>query len=219
MSERQRAGDAAEHAFATGARIRLADAARHLVDAVLTSEDADDDELRAAVEAVEALADELHGEAAGGVRPVGRRRRTEGHYDFLLRSPIVGDVNPLAPPLAWTRDGDRTIATGVFGAAYEGPPGYVHGGWIALAFDEVLGMANIANRTPGMTGKLSIRYRRPTPLMTPVRFESWTERVEGRRITCMGTLDADDQRLAEAEGLFIAITSDIAGKYFGTGGA
>ena len=27
-----------------------------------------------------------------------------------------------------------------FGAAYEGPPGSVHGGIIAAAFDEVLGM-------------------------------------------------------------------------------
>lgn len=205
-------------AFATDARQRLADAARHLADAVLTSEGATDEELLAATDRIEQVADELHGRAAPGMRPVGRRQREEGHFDFLLRSPIVGDVNPLAPPFAWSHEDDRVVATGLFGAAYEGPPGYVHGGWIALGFDEVLGMANIKNKTPGMTGRLSIRYRRPTPLLTLVRFEAWTERVEGRRITCCGTLDAGDERLATAEGLFVTITPEIAGKYFGAGG-
>ena len=38
-------------------------------------------------------------------------------------------------------------------AAYEGPPGYVHGGWVALTFDEILGMTNIASGHPGMTGR------------------------------------------------------------------
>ena len=201
--------------FATSARLRLADATRHLLDSVLTTEDITDDELATAADAVEAIADRLHGDAASGSRPVGRRKRSEGHFDFLVRSPIVGPVNPLAPPLTWDRDDGRIVATGRFGAAYEGPPGYVHGGWVALSFDEVLGMANIANETPGMTGKLVIRYRRPTPLFTDVRFESWTDRIEGRRIHTRGTLHVGDQLLAEAEGLFVAITREVADRYFG----
>ena len=201
--------------FATDARLRVADATRHLLDSVLTADEVTDDELVAAADAVEAIADRLHGDAASDPRPVGRRARRERHFDFLVRSPIVGPVNPLAPPLVWDRDDEHIVATGLFGAAYEGPPGYVHGGWIALGFDEVLGMANIANETPGMTGKLVIRYRLPTPLFTPVRFESWTDRLEGRRIHTRGTLHAGDQLLAEAEGLFIAITREVADKYFG----
>ena len=49
---------------------------------------------------------------------------------------------------------------------YEGPPGYVHGGCVALAFDELLGMVNVLNGLGGLTGKLTVRYRRPDPART-----------------------------------------------------
>ena len=103
----------------------------------------------------------------------------------------------------------------MFTAAYEGPPGYVHGGWVALTFDEILGMANIASGHPGMTGTLKIRYLRPTPLHTRVDLEGWTERVEGRRIVAMGRMLVDGEVTAEAEGLFVAISDDMAMRYFG----
>jgi acyl-coenzyme A thioesterase PaaI-like protein len=203
-------------AFASTERQRLAEAVRHLVDAVLTSEDATEDELAAATVRVEELAAELHGEAHAEPRPAGRRARQEvGHPDYLPRSPFVGTTSPVAPPFEWEWTRSRIIAEGVFGAAYEGPPGYVHGGWIALAFDEVLGMANIANETPGMTGKLNVRYRRPTPLHLPAHFEAWTDRIDGRRIVAHATLDAGGARTAEAEGLFVAISRDLAEQYFG----
>ena len=37
---------------------------------------------------------------------------------------------------------------------------------IAETFDEMLGAANIVAGNPGMTGTLTIRYRKPTPLRT-----------------------------------------------------
>lgn len=203
-------------AFSSPARRALADAVRHLVDAVLTSEDATEAELEAAAQRAEAIAADLHGDAHHAPRPAGRRDRQElGHPDYLPRSPLVGETNPLSPPLEWHWDGEKVIATGVFGAAHEGPPGYVHGGWIALAFDEVLGIANIASETPGMTGKLDVRYRKPTPLHTPVRFEAWRSRVDGRRIVAEATLDVGGLRCADANGLFISISPELAAEYFG----
>jgi acyl-coenzyme A thioesterase PaaI-like protein len=91
----------------------------------------------------------------------------------------------------------------------------VHGGWIALAFDEMLGMANIASGHPGMTGRLSVRYRRPTPLHSPIEFEAWTEEVDGRRVVTRGTLSVDGVVTAEAEGLFVVIDLEKALEYFG----
>lgn len=204
------------HPFATTSRERLATATRHLVDAVLTSEGVGDADMDEAAAAIEELADRLHGDAAQAERPVGRRTyREPDHAGYLPRSPLVGGVNPVSPPLDWSFDEGRIVATGVFGSAHEGPPGYVHGGWIALAFDEALGMINIANDVPGMTGKLSVRYRAPTPLHTPVRLESWTEHVEGRRIVARGTLSVGDTLCAESDGLFVTIPPDLAAQYFG----
>lgn len=201
-------------AFVTPERERLAEAARHLIDAVLTSEIATEEQLGTAADMAEAAARHL-GRQPQGDR-TGTRSRTElDHADYLPRSPLVGEVSPLAPPIDWKFVDGRIIANGIFTAAYEGPPGYVHGGWVALTFDEILGMANIASGHPGMTGTLKIRYRRPTPLHTPVELLGWTERVEGRRIVSLGQMLVDGEVTAEAEGLFVVIDDDTAMRYFG----
>src|SRR6185295_14288549 len=62
------------------------------------------------------------------------------------------------------------VARGQFSNGHTGPPGTVHGGWIAFAFDEILGWANAQAGFPSMTGKLTIRYRRPTPIGALVEF-------------------------------------------------
>ncbi len=202
--------------FVSEGRVRLAEAVRHLIDAALTAEDATTDQLAAAADDVERIAAELHGREQLGARPSGvRARAEESHDDYLPRSPLVGKASPLAPPIEYEYRDGKLFGRGVFHAAYEGPPGYVHGGWIALAFDEMLGMANIASGHPGMTGRLSVRYRRPTPLHEPVTIESWTEQVDGRRIVTRGTLAVDGVVTAEAEGLFVIIDLERALEYFG----
>jgi acyl-coenzyme A thioesterase PaaI-like protein len=200
--------------FVTPQRERLAEAARHLIDAVLTSEIATEEQLGTAADMAEAAARHLGREPHGDREGV-RGWMEVGHADYLPRSPLVGEVSPLAPPIQWEFTDGRIIANGVFTAAYEGPPGYVHGGWVALTFDEILGMANIASGHPGMTGTLKIRYLRPTPLHTRVELEGWTERVEGRRIVAMGRMLVNGEVTAEAEGLFVMINEDMAMRYFG----
>jgi acyl-coenzyme A thioesterase PaaI-like protein len=212
------AGEAAESGdgFVTEDRVRLTEAIRHLIDAALTAEEASSEQLSDAAEQVERIATALSGRRALGDRPSGvRSRAEESHDDYLPRSPLVGVVSPLAPPIDYEYRDGRLFGRGVFHAAYEGPPGYVHGGWIALAFDEILGMANIASGHPGMTGRLSVRYRRPTPLHRPVGFEGWTDQVDGRRVVTRGTLTVDGSVTAEAEGLFVVIDLDKAVEYFG----
>lgn len=204
--------------FVTDARVRVTRALRHLVDAAVTSEEVADDELDAVAAALEDLTERL-GRPRPGSRggPSGVRTRAEvGHLDYLPRSPLVGPISPLSPPFTWRSvEPGRIRADGVFHAPYEGPPGYVHGGWIALAFDEVLGMANIDHGTPGMTGRLSIRYRRPTPLHRAIVVEGWVHRTEGKRITVKGEMRVDDVVTAEAEGLFVMLDLESAQRYFG----
>ena len=202
--------------FVTPGRVRLAEAVRHLIDAAVTAEHATETELDDAAAAAERIAEALHGVEELSDRPSGMRSREESsHTDYLPRSPLVGEISPMAPPIAYEYRDGRLRGHGVFHAAYEGPPGYVHGGWIALAFDEVLGMANIASGHPGMTRRLSIRYRRPTPLHKEVHLEGWTEQVDGRRLVTRGTLEVDGVVTAEAEGLFVVIDPERALEYFG----
>ena len=103
-------------------------------------------------------------------------------------------------------DGQRiVIGTVAFNAAYEGPPGNVHGGMVAAAWDEVLGMAQSLSGNAGFTGTLTIKYRTPTPLYEELVFKAWVDRVEGRKIFTAGTCHAGDRLTSEAEGIFITV--------------
>ncbi|MBU3702548.1 MAG: PaaI family thioesterase [Acidimicrobiia bacterium] len=121
------------------------------------------------------------------------------------RSPFIGRANPVALPLEMTF-GDGTVeARPTFGTLYEGPPGCLHGGYIAGIFDEALGAAQSFAGQAGMTGRLTIHYRSPTPLRTELHLRAWLESVNGRKVVCKGTLHAGDRLCAEADGLFITV--------------
>lgn len=126
--------------------------------------------------------------------------------DFVAYSPVSGHSNPMAPPLVLRaeEDGDgEVVITGevTFGAAYEGPPGHCHGGWIAAMFDEALGFAQMA---PGFTAYLHVNYRRPTPLNRRLSIRAWIDSVDGRKRLVKAECTLDGQLLADAEGLFVA---------------
>jgi hypothetical protein len=201
--------------FASPERARLAEAVRRAIDVVMTVEDATVEQMVAAAESIETATAALAGPRLVDSDGLRRTSRDRNHGDYLPRSPIVGESSPLAPPIAWEWQPPNIIGRVVFGAAYEGPPSYVHGGVIALAFDEMLGMANIASGHPGMTGTLTVRYRRPTPLYREVVFDAWVVKVEGRRISTIGTLSCDGVLCAECEGLFIQPRPELAVQYFG----
>ncbi|WP_344669666.1 hypothetical protein [Catenulispora yoronensis] len=125
--------------------------------------------------------------------------------DALLveRSTINGRGNPLAPPVRMWADGDLIRAEAYFNAPYEGPPGRVHGAWVAACFDEVLGCAQGASGAFGFTGTLTITLRRATPLYTKISYEAGFSHREGRKIHAWGRCYANGQLTAEASGVFV----------------
>jgi hypothetical protein len=188
-----------------GAKRRLVEEVRRLVDAAALLDagamaDADIDGLTAQV-----------GRAADDVAAQPSLRKHGGLYSapgfagrLFERSPIAGESNPLAAPLRLWTEGEVTHGEAVYGAAYEGPPGYLHGGIVAGAFDELLALAQTASGRAGFTGTITIRMRRPTPLHRTITYEAGLDRVEGRKIHAWGRSTAEGQTLAEGEGVFIA---------------
>jgi acyl-coenzyme A thioesterase PaaI-like protein len=118
---------------------------------------------------------------------------------------VVGRLNPIAPPIAFSFEDGKSVGRVTFTRPYEGPPGCVHGGMIAAAFDQTLSIANILAGAAGPTAQLTLRYRKPTPLDVPLRFEGWQTRVAGRRIHAEGRLVAGDVVTVEAEGIFVQL--------------
>ncbi len=193
---------------ATGQRLawhRLSAAMRKINEALMDMDAAEAD-LLAAADATEELARKLEEKRAGHQHWGYAESSTAGSPRAMLdRSPLIGLGNPVAPPLSFSVEGDRVVGHGSFGLQYEGPPGHVHGGFVAAALDELLGMAQSLTGRPGMTGTLTIRYRRPTPLHRDLSLVAWVERVEGRKIFAAGTLSAGETLCAEAEGVFISV--------------
>lgn len=116
---------------------------------------------------------------------------------------VVGLRNPIAPPLVVNHDpSGRTWCDFDLGAAYEGPPGHVHGGVAALILDHLLGEAASDGVNPRLTGTITLRYVRATRLGR-LHAEATTTRVEGVKTFAAGYL-ADEQGVTvEAEGVFI----------------
>jgi acyl-coenzyme A thioesterase PaaI-like protein len=123
---------------------------------------------------------------------------------FFPYSPVVGPANPIAPHIEFIHQGDDLVAEHVFDAPWCGPPGAVHGGIVALVFDELLGCASVVNNRGGFTGTLTVRYLSLTPLGKPIRMRGWIDRHDGRKTWAKGTMHDGDTLCAEAEGVFIA---------------
>ncbi len=162
-------------------------------------------------EALQAAATRLQ-EVADALEASGSRRQARAVPDpfgpapeYFLTSPVIGLANPLAPLVQVESDGDGLRGTAWFDLPYEGPPGCVHGGVIAMLFDEVLGMANIAAGTPGMTGTLTVRYHKPTPLRAPLTVDARCHGRRGRKIVTTGTIHHGSVLTAEAEGIFVEV--------------
>jgi hypothetical protein len=132
------------------------------------------------------------------LRPrVGPAVESEGRV-YLDHARDVGAFNPCIPAYTMAVDGNVASGTVNFPIVYEGPPGLVHGGVLSLFFDCVIQQHNCDVGVAGKTTALAVRYRRPTPLLTPLAFD--IERaVDGDRITSTGRLLLDGQVLCEAE--------------------
>ncbi len=138
---------------------------------------------------------------------------TQDPMQIFPYSPLIGRLNPVSPPVEfWVEDG-VVHGRGVFGALYCGPPGFVHGGVVAAVMDELLGVVNVVNDLGAMTGTLTVRYRKPTPLFQEIRMEGHSQGSEGRKVYAEGRFWAGEELLAEASGTFIKLTQAASDRF------
>lgn len=117
---------------------------------------------------------------------------------------VVGLRNPHAVPLVIERSGDgRAWSHFELNGLFEGPPTLVHGGITALILDQIFGEAAADGGHAGMTGTLTLTYRRGTPL-GKCSAEAWIDKVEGVKTHVRGEMrDADGNATVEGHGIFI----------------
>jgi acyl-coenzyme A thioesterase PaaI-like protein len=183
---------------------RLADSIRRLMDAAVVT-DADEAEMLDVAARLDAISEQLEGpncvRLAHGTRWPSREKMIQGDRDH---NPVAGPANPMAPPMLVTvGEDDEVSAELTMRPIHEGPPGGVHGGWVASLLDQLLGIANIASGNPAMTGELTVRYRKPTPIGVPLSLSARTTAVEGRRVETTGEIVANGEVTASAVGTFV----------------
>ena len=114
------------------------------------------------------------------------------------RDPVSGNGNALAPPLDMDVDDNGNVsATGLLGLQYQGPKALVHGGMSALMLSHVLAAAGAVEGEPAVVQELSVRYHRPTPLLTELHISAERTDSSGRQVR--GAIVADGVTTVSAE--------------------
>jgi len=127
---------------------------------------------------------------------------------------VCGVENQAGLQLSFYINDDRQVESQVMiDEHFQGYPGVAHGGIVSTILDETLAravMADDPNRFM-FTGKLTTRYRKPTPVGQPLRAVGVVIRDRGRMAECASYLyDKHGELLAEAEGLMIDMPPEMA---------
>lgn len=128
--------------------------------------------------------------------------RADGFRD---RSPVSGKLNPMAPPVELTLgESHDARTTTTLGLAYQGPPGRVHGGWVATLLDHVMGYAAGTVDQWIFTRSLTVDYENATPLFEELEITARVDEIDGRKIWVVGEIRAGGAIVAKARGLWLS---------------
>ena len=156
---------------------------------------------------------------AGAVAPDPTPRIGEGADSqrvYLSHAFDIGAFNPCFPEYTFDRiDAETAQGRVTFPVVYEGPPGLVHGGFLAVFFDCVIQHQNCATELSGKTRSLNLTFRRPTPIVTELRFDIDRVQVD-RGVTSTARLSLDGEVLCIGEATTLALSPDkLTGFNFG----
>lgn len=135
---------------------------------------------------------------------------------YLSHAFDIGAFNPSFPEYRFDRlDAETASGWVTFPLNYEGPPGLVHGGFLAVFFDCVIQHQSCAAELAGRTRTLSVTFRRPTPILTELAFDIVRAEVE-RGITSTVRLRHGDEVLCIGEANTVASPPErLTGYQFG----
>ncbi len=120
---------------------------------------------------------------------------------------VCGVENPHSLKVKVEQDGaNRVKAEFVADDRYRGWSNYLHGGVLTLIFDEMLGWLSRFTGHDAMTARLEVRYRKPVPLGSRLKFSAILERkVKGILDINLCALLEDGIVAAEGKGRMMII--------------
>lgn len=127
---------------------------------------------------------------------------------------VCGEDNPAGLKITFVGNGEGKVQARIrFSEQFQGYPGIVHGGVIAAVLDEAAGRATMKSKRPEfslVTGKLSVRYRKPVKVDEWVTVEGTYENCSGRVHTCRGKLISESgEILADADVVLVEPAKEL----------
>ena len=191
----------------TQERRALGESLRRLLDVVVQT-GASPEDLRAATATIDEMTAKL---ATSTVRA----DRSVAGGSYRAHMSLVGGLShPIAPQLQMEVNGDEGRGEVVVGPVFQGGPGLVHGGVLALLIDHAMGCVAAGPERPAMTASLTMRYRKPTPLGVPLTISVRLDRIEGRKLHLSAEIVAAGQVTVTAEAVFLKLTPQILATVF-----
>lgn len=92
-----------------------------------------------------------------------------------------------------------------FDERHQGGPGIVHGGLVASALDEAVGLLATWHSFPAVTARIFVRYRRPVPINTELLVRARIEKTSGRRLHVAAAIADGDDVLAECKAALLHV--------------
>ncbi|MFO7164361.1 MAG: PaaI family thioesterase [Mycolicibacterium hassiacum] len=124
---------------------------------------------------------------------------TDDQRVYLDHAFDIGAYNPCFPEYTFDHLDEETASGRVsFPVVFEGPPGLVNGGFLAVFFDCVTQHQSCAIGRTGRTRSLTVTFRRPTPILTELEFDVTRTESDGR-VTSTARLLKDGEVLCVGE--------------------
>jgi hypothetical protein len=118
---------------------------------------------------------------------------------------VAGHANPTSVGLDTWRDGDTMYADVTLGPAFEGAPGRAHGGIVAATFDDFTGSVISMIGEPAFTGEITVRFVKPVPVMRPLRFRTWLDSRDGRKLFIGADAHDGEELVATCRAIYITV--------------
>jgi uncharacterized protein (TIGR00369 family) len=136
-------------------------------------------------------------------------RLSEMGIDFDHWCFACGRANPHGLHLDFDVRRDNARTTFTAGREHSGFDGTVHGGIVTALIDETMGWAIFHEGVWGVTGRLTVAFRRPVPVGEELHVSATVVKRTRRAIETHGAVAlADGTVLAEADALFLVMPEE-----------
>ena len=92
-----------------------------------------------------------------------------------------------------------------FDERHQGGPGIVHGGFVAAALDEAVGLLATWYAFPSVTARIFVRYRRPVPINSELLLRAWLVDSTERRLHVDGSIGDGEEPLAKCRATLLHV--------------